>query len=165
MPDQSQEIQKLNSLIKGIRIAMLTTTDTDGTLRSRPMATQQHDFDGQLWFFTGKASHKIVEIGADQNVNLSYAEPSDNRYISISGTARLVVDPTKAKELWSPMLKAWFPRGLEDPDLALLCVTPSQAEYWDSPSGAVVHAIGFVKAIFTGERANPGDHAQLNLHS
>jgi general stress protein 26 len=161
----SDSVAKLNKLIKGIRIAMLTTSESDGTLRSRPMATQQHDFDGELWFFTGKASHKVVEIGADMHVNLSYADPSDNRYVSISGAGRIVIDPQKAKELWNPMLKAWFPKGLEDPDLALLKVAPTQAEYWDSPSSGVVHAIGFMKAIFTGERANPGDHAKLTLNS
>jgi general stress protein 26 len=163
--DTSEEIDKLNKLIKGIHIAMLTTTELDGTLRSRPMATQQRDFDGQLWFFTGKSSHKVVEIGAEHNVNLSYADPSDNRYISISGTGRIVTDREKAKELWNPMLKAWFPKGLEDPDLALLQVTPTQAEYWDSPGTGVAHVIGFVKAILTGQRAHPGDHAQMNLHS
>jgi general stress protein 26 len=158
------DIKKLAKLIKGIRIAMLTTTEHDGTLRSRPMATQQHEFDGDLWFFTAKSSHKVVEIGADYHVNLSYADPSDNRYVSISGTAELVTDRQKAEELWNPILKAWFPKGLEDPDLALLKVTPTQAEYWDSPSSGVVHAIGFVKAILTGHRANPGDHARVNLH-
>jgi general stress protein 26 len=158
------DIQKLAKLIKGIRIAMLSTVEQDGTLRSRPMATQQQDFDGQLWFFTGKSSHKVVEVGADYHVNLSYADPSDNRYVSISGTGRIVTDKQKAEELWNPMLKAWFPKGLEDPDLALLNVTPTQAEYWDSPGSGVVHAIGFVKAVLTGQRANPGDHAKLSLH-
>ena len=107
----SDNVQKLNKLIKGIRIAMLTTTEADGVLRSRPMATQQNDFDGQLWFFTGKSSHKVVEIGKDYHVNLSYADPSDNRYVSISGTAELVTDAAKIMELWNPILKAWFPKG------------------------------------------------------
>jgi len=163
MSAPDSDIQKLAKLIKGIRIAMLSTVEQDGTLRSRPMATQQQEFDGQLWFFTGKSSHKVVEIGGDCHVNLSYADPSDNRYVSISGTGRIVTDKQKIEELWNPVLKAWFPRGLEDPDLALLNVTPTQAEYWDSPGSGVVHAIGFVKAVLTGQRANPGDHAKLSL--
>jgi general stress protein 26 len=159
----ADDIKKLAKLIAGIRIAMLTTTEPDGTLRSRPMATQQQEFDGQLWFFTGKSSHKVVEIGKDYHLNLSYADPSNNRYVSISGTGELITDRQKAEQLWNPLLKAWFPMGLEDPDLALLKVTPTQAEYWDSPSSGVVHAIGFVKAVLTGQRAHPGDHAQVNL--
>ncbi len=155
--------QKLGKLIHGIKIAMLTTADTDGTLRSRPMATQSTDFDGDLWFFTGKSSHKVAEIDADHRVNLSYADPSASKYVSVSGTGRLVQDKAKAEALWNPLYKAWFPNGLADPDLCLLKVTPTQAEYWDTPGGTIVHLVGFVKAIATGQRANPGEHEQLNL--
>src|SRR3954462_3349049 len=94
---QSENIEKLASLINGIRIAMLTTTDTDGSLHSRPMATQQSDFDGELWFLTGQSSHKVQEINRDHHVSLCYADPGDNRYVSVSGIARLVKDRKKAE--------------------------------------------------------------------
>jgi general stress protein 26 len=162
-PPETDNLKKLAELIKGIRIAMLTTVDAGGILRSRPMATQQECFDGELWFFTSRTAHKVVEITTDHNVNLAYSDPADNRYVSISGVGRIIVDRKKAAALWTPMLKAWFPRGLEDPDLALLNVTPTQAEYWDAPSSKVVLAIDFAKSIFTGQPAGTGDHARLNL--
>ena len=154
---------KLGELIHDVKFAMLTTTDTDGTLRSRPMATQKEEFDGDLWFFTGRGSHKVAEIDADHRVNLSYSDPGSSKYVSVSGTARLVQDPAKAEKMWTPFYKAWFPKGLEDPDLCLLRVTPTQAEYWDTPGSTIVHAIGLVKAIATGQRANPGEHEKLDL--
>ena len=153
---------KLSKLIHGIKIAMMTTTDTDGTLRSRPMATQAEEFDGDLWFFSGKSSHKTAEIDADHRVNLSYTDGS-SKYVSVSGTCRLVQDAAKAKAMWTPAYKAWFPKGLEDPDLCLLKVTPTQAEYWDTPGTVVAHAVGLVKAIATGQRADPGEHEKLTL--
>lgn len=155
--------QKLAELIHDVKFAMLTTTDTDGTLRSRPMATQKEEFDGDLWFFTGKSSHKVAEIDADHRVNLSFSDPSASKYVSVSGTARLVQDRAKAEKMWTVAYKAWFPKGLEDPDLCLLRVTPTQAEYWDTPGSAIAHAVGFVKAIATGQRADPGDHQKLTL--
>ena len=154
---------KLSKLIHGIKIAMMTTADTDGTLRSRPMATQAQEFDGDLWFFTGKSSHKTAEIDADHRINLSYSDAGSSRYVSVSGTGRLVQDHAKAEAMWNPIYKAWFPKGLDDPDLCLLKVTPTQAEYWDTPGSAIVHAIGFVKAIATGKRADPGEHEKLDL--
>src|SRR5438552_2565870 len=114
--EQSKHIEKLAELIKGIRIAMLTTTDADGSLHSRPMATQEAPFDGELWFLTGQRSHKVQEIDRDHHVSLSYADPGDNCYVSVTGTARLVKDRKKAEELWNPLYKAWFPKGLDDPD-------------------------------------------------
>lgn len=161
--NHEEHIKKLNELIKDVRIAMLTTAERDGTLRSRPMGTQQVEFDGDLWFFTYADAAKVNEVQQDHHVNVSYAAPDDQRYVSVSGTANLVRDQQKMKELWNPIYKAWFPKGLDDPNIALLKVNVEQAEYWDSPSGFVVQTIGFVKAIATGERAEIGDNKKIDL--
>jgi general stress protein 26 len=162
---QQDEIKKLGELIKDVKIAMLTTVDQDGSLHSRPMATQQTPFDGDLWFFTDGRSAKIDEVQNEERVNVSYANPDDSQYVSVSGTAVLIRDREKAKQLWNPILKAWFPEGLEDPNLALLKVSVEKAEYWDTPSGKMVQAIGFVKALATGKRyeADQGEHSKVEL--
>jgi len=152
--DHQGDVDKLAKLINGIKFAMLTTAMLDGTLRSRPMATQQVEFDGVLWFFTQYNSGKVDEIRNDQHVNLSYADPSDNRYVSVSGRAMVVRDRNKSEELWTEWHRAWFPKGLDDPDLALLRVDVHDAEYWDSPSSKVVQLAGFVKAMVTGKPAD-----------
>jgi general stress protein 26 len=160
---KDEAIRKLGELIRDIRVAMLTTVTEDGTLRSRPMATQQAEFDGDLWFFTQANSPKVEELWHDQHVNVSYAAPDENRYVSVSGIAQLVQNPEKMKELWHPAYKAWFPDGLEDPQLALLKVDVRQAEYWDMPSSRMVHLAGFVKAVVTGQRFEPGENEKLEL--
>jgi general stress protein 26 len=163
MEDKRQEsIQKLNDLIKDVKVAMLTTIDW-GILRSRPMQTQEFDFDGDLWFFTSSETHKTEEIEKDRRVNVSYAAPDSNTYISVTGTAEIVTDRAKIEELWNPIYKAWFPDGLEDPNLVLLKVAVEQAEYWDSPSSTLVQVAGFVKAMVTGERADGGENRKINL--
>jgi general stress protein 26 len=160
---RDEAIEKLNGLIKDIDFAMLTTVDTDGVLRSRPMSTQDAEFDGTLWFFTSDKTHKVEEIERDNRVNASYAEPKDNVYVSVSGTATIVKDKAKMEELWNPILKAWFPKGLDDPNICLLRVDVEQAEYWDSPSSTLVQVVGFVKALVTGQRANGGENEKINL--
>jgi general stress protein 26 len=163
MAETKQElIGKLNELIKDIKIAMLTTNDA-GVFRSRPMATQEAEFNGELWFFTSKLTHKAEEIAKDDRVNVSYAEPADNRYISMSGTAEMVDDRAKIEELWSPAYHAWFPKGLDDPNIILLKITVEQAEYWDATSSSLVEAFGLLKALVTGEQAGGGDHAMVSL--
>ena len=161
---ERSDVEKIRDLIKGISFAMLTTVDEDGSLRSRPMQTQEAEFNGELWFFTSASSPKVDEVRSDQRVNVSYADPDDNRYVSLSGTASLVRDPAKIKELWKPALKAWFPDGLEDPDLALLRVKVEKAEYWDSPSSKMVQLAGFLKAIATGQRLDyAGENEKIEL--
>lgn len=161
-----EAVKKLGELIKDINIAMLTTADEDtGVLRSRPMGTQKVEFNGDLWFFTRDDSPKVDEIKQEKNVNVSYASISDQRYVSVSGKATIIKDKAKAKELWEPTLKAFFPDGLDDPKLALLKVSVEQAEYWDSPSSAVVRVVGFVKALATGKPYEGGENEKLDLTS
>jgi len=155
-------IEKLKGLIEDIDFAMLTTVN-GGQLRSRPMSTQEFELDGDLWFFTSDQTHKVDEIEADNRVNVAYSKPEDNVYISVSGRAQLVKDKEKIEELWKPILKAWFPKGLDDPTLALLKISVEEAEYWDSPSSTIVQLVGFVKALVTGEPANGGEHGKVTL--
>src|ERR1041384_1492059 len=72
-PQTDASMQKLADLIDTVGIAMLTTEDQDGTLRSRPLATLEMDSEGKLWFFTAMSSGKVGEIDQHRKVNLSYA--------------------------------------------------------------------------------------------
>lgn len=159
---RTEAIEKLKGLMEGIDFCMLTTIDGD-YLRSRPMSTQEFEFDGDLWFFTSDNTHKMEEIAKDNRVNVSYAKPDDNRYVSVSGRGELVKDRQKIEELWSPVLKAWFPEGLDDPTLCLLKVSVEQAEYWDAPSSKIVQLVGFVKALATGTEMSYGENKKIEL--
>jgi general stress protein 26 len=143
MPTIEEEVnmKKLAMMIRGIKVAMLTTVSADGTLRSRPMATQDVEFEGTLWFFTAAGSEKMSEIRQYPQVSVSYASADDHRYVSLSGRASLIHDAGKMKELWSPVYRAWFPQGTGDPDLALLRVDIDKAEYWDTLSRSMVELL------------------------
>lgn len=141
----------LTERIKDIKFAMLTTENEDGFLHSRPMATLEADPDRALWFFTGKSTLKAREIGANPKVNLAYADGGHDTFISVAGEAHLVEDKARAKRLWNPMMKAWFPAGLEDPDLVLLKVEIEEAEYWDPTSKKMLTLIRFAKSLSGAE--------------
>lgn len=128
------ERHELWSLIRDIEVAMMTTAD-EGLLRSRPMHGRQSRFDGDLWFFTSREAHKVAEIGREHQVNLSYADPRSGRYVSVSGRAAAVDDRERVRELWSDDVAAYFPKGVDDPNLLLIRVTPERAEYWESGAG------------------------------
>lgn len=161
---KTEDIEKLRDLIADLKVAMLTTVDHDGTLRSRPLQTLEMDADNALWFFISATSPKVAEVaGADWQVNLSYANPEKQDYVSLSGTASIVRDRAKMQALWTDWAKPWFPDGLEDPDLALLCVRPQKAEYWDGPGSSVGQLYGLTKAIATGDKEALGENAKLNL--
>jgi general stress protein 26 len=142
--ERATAIGKLSRLIGEIRIAMLTTITAEGRLRSRPITTQKARFDGDLWFLTRLGSAKVREVRQHQQVNLSFASPKDNAYVSITGTAEVVDDAQKAAELWDPSYQSWFPGGPNDPELAVIRVNVERAEYWEAPAHTWPLEAGFV---------------------
>ena len=159
---QDAQTAKLWDMIKSIGYAMMTTEDGDH-LRARPMVASQSEFDGTLWFFTRASAHKVDEVESDSRVGVTYAEPTKQDYVSLSGRARLVRDAATIKAHWSESLRTWFPKGTDDPDIAILKVDVQTAEYWDAPNSTMLHAYGYVKAVVTGEPPHPGENAKLSL--
>jgi general stress protein 26 len=156
--------QKLYDLIKGVKICMMTTAEPDGSLHSRPMWNQDADAEGDLWFFTKLQSPKVTEISKDRQVNLAFSDPSKEHYVSIAGVAEIVRDRARIDEKWSEPLKAWFPNGKDDPQIALIRVHPVKGEYWDAPSSTLIHAYGYVKATLTGQSPNElTEQGKVNL--
>lgn len=160
---ENKEEQRLVELIKDSKVAMMTTIHSNGQLTSRPMMAQQMDEQGQIWFFTSRESGKVDDLHKHPQVNISYSNVDDNQFVSIAGVARLVRDDAKIKELWNPLLKAWFPEGENDPDIALISVKPTIAEYWDTENSKLVQLLGFAKAIVTGQSYSPNGYHQVKL--
>ena len=159
--DTPEVREKLWGMMKGVQIAMLTTMD-GGHLRARPMAASQSQFDGTLWFFTRADSHKVEE-GVGNQVGVSYSDSNRQDYVSLSGRAELVTDKSVIKEHWAEYVRTWFPKGVEDPNIALLKVNIDAAEYWDAPNSKMVHAYGYVKAVVTGEPPHPGENKKVSF--
>jgi general stress protein 26 len=159
----SQDTQKVAGLIHGSKLAMLTTTAPDGTLISRPMAVQETGFDGTLWFFTEHSSRKVAHIAAQPQVNVTVSAPLSATWVSLTGTGTEVDDPARKRELWNAGVEAWFPNGPDDPNIRLLKVEATSAEYWDSPSGRLATLISFAKAKITGERYSGGENETVTM--
>jgi general stress protein 26 len=161
--DRTDKMQKLAELIDGIDVCMMTTND-DGTFRSRPMWNKAHKSDiaaGTLYFFTKKSDAKVSEITDDRDLNCAFSDPSGDRYVSVSGHARVTTDNALAERLWDPTLKSWFPDGPTSPEVAILRVDIDAAEYWDAPDSTMIHLWGMAKAAITGEPAQPGGNEKV----
>ena len=161
----NQAIKKVAELIKDIKLAMMTTVDADGTRHSRPMGTQDKEFDGTLYFLTGKNSHKLEELNHDSHVNIAYANPDSNQWVSVAGTATASHDQQKIDELWSPFHKAWFPEGKEDPSIMVIRVDVDSVEYWEAASSKMVQVAGLVKSLVTGRPYRPGENKVVDMNT
>ncbi len=166
MTDTTQSRELLWKLIKDIKFAMFTTRHGgNGHLHSRPMTTQNKtlDTDGSLWFFMSKKSDPVDDLKAEPSVNLAYADPSADTYVSVSGTAATIEDQAKKNQLWSKMSEAWFPGGPTDPDLALVQVEIVHANYWDVKESKIVQLVEMAKAVVTGKPPTMGEHGEVRM--
>lgn len=161
--EKQQALQKLTELVDEVKICMFTTIHEDYSVSSRPMQTMKVDEDGNLWFFTNEYSGKVDDVSKDNTVYLIFSHPGENKYLHVKGECTIVNDKDKMKELWSPAVKAWFPKGIEDPALALLKVEADEASYWDSPSSKLVVFYKMIKAIAKGETPDEGEFGTLKV--
>jgi len=162
--DYNQNLEKLVEMLKGVRVCMLITKEKNSeNLSGRPMNISKIDNDGTVWFFTKASSPKTEEIEESKKVSIAIANESSNNYLMIHGLATLVNDKTKMKELWSSILKAWFPLGIDDPDMSLIKVTPKEVNYWDSSSSKMVVLFNILKAIVSGKEYEEGEHGKIIL--
>ncbi|MEO6803652.1 MAG: pyridoxamine 5'-phosphate oxidase family protein [Granulicella sp.] len=155
-------LKKIGELIKDIHICMLTTIAADGSLSSRPMGTQNADeFDGTVWFLTRDESDKVREVQQDAHVMLAYADTSDSKYVTAKGRAQISHDRAKIHELWSPLYKAWFPKGEDDPEITVLRVEVTEAQYWEASSSKLVMGVKYLAAAMTGGKVDVGEAGKI----
>jgi general stress protein 26 len=155
--DQQKKVQ---NLIRSSRIAMLTSVAPDGTLVSKPMANQDVEFDGDVWFISERSSDKVRNITANPHVNVSYS--TNSSWVSLAGRASVVDDRAKLGELWDTFTDAWMEGGPDNPENVLIKVDADSAEYWDSPGSKVTQVANLVKAKVTGKRFE-GDNEKVDL--
>jgi general stress protein 26 len=161
--ERTEQIKRLAELIKDVRIAMLTTCRSDGRLVSRPLGTQEVEFDGDLWFATAADSAKVAEIAGNPYVNVSYASTSANTFVSVSGRAEVLDDRAKVEEIWSPSMQLFFPGGKDDPNLRLVRVQADTAEYWDGPGMLLGKALHLMLTAVTDDPAPLSENELIDL--
>ena len=160
--DQADITEAVWEKVAKIRVGMLTTA-AGQRLTSRPMTIQQVDpSPTAVWFFTSRDGQLAATAAAGAPANLSVSDHADSFYVSISGTAKQVDDRAKAEELWSTLAKAWFPGGVDDPNLTLVRLDVDAVEYWDSDHGKMVQMLMMARAAVTGSPPTEiGTHGTL----
>lgn len=168
MTNHTKSASDLWKMIKEIKFGMFTTKhhggEHEGHMHSRPMTTQNKDLDdGKLWFFMSRESGPIADLVTDPVINVTYANPDDETYVSVAGAAAVVNDVERTRALWNKGAEAWFPGGVEDPDLALVAVTIDHAHYWDVKENKLTQMLVIAKAALTGTEPQLGESGEANL--
>ncbi|SJZ97753.1 pyridoxamine 5'-phosphate oxidase family protein [Sediminibacterium ginsengisoli] len=159
----AEAVAKYKSLVSAIGTCMFTTSGESGHHASRPMAIVDVDDDANTWFFTSLNSEKIKDIRNDQDVAMIFAHPGKEIYVDVKGRAAIITDRATMESKWNPIVKVWFPEGVDSPDICLLKVKTDEAHYWDSDSSKMMQAFKMLASVVTGQNLVKGVHGDLNL--
>jgi general stress protein 26 len=129
-PWNDDALRRIGGLTRDIDICMFVTR-SDGRLRGRPMSNNGDvEYDGDTWFFSYRDTPKVEEIAADPRVELAYIATERGTWLSIEGTAQLVEDDQRKRELWQEDLGAWFETGPDDDRVVLIKVQADRVHGW-----------------------------------
>ncbi len=151
-----EAIKKIQELVAAANVCLFATKLTHTPLSVRPMSTSKVDDEGNVWFFSKKNSEKNEHIEEDDQVQLMYSNNNSLEYLSLYGHAEIVRDHNKIEELWTPIAKAWFTEGKDDPSITLLKITPQEGHYWDTKNGKVISLVKIAISVMTGKTSDNG---------
>jgi general stress protein 26 len=145
----------IEDLIGAGRSVAMVMTMIGSEHSSRPV-TVAEVLHGRLSFLVSREVDWVAAIAAGEaGVHVTVAEPDRTTFLSLDGTASLVLDEAERDRLWTPMAKAWFD-GPDDPTLAVLRFDVTGGKYWDGPSGAVRRGFALLKAAVSGDGTDVG---------
>lgn len=147
-----EALKKMKSAVDSIGVCMMAAIGGDGA--SRPMHAADCEEDGTIWFFTKEDADAGQEAAARKKMALHFSSPAKLNFLCVLGQSGLVHDKAKMEKLWHPMMKTWFPDGLETPGIALIRVDPDTAHYWESSASRIELLYSWAKAQITGRPAD-----------
>jgi len=160
----SDAITKLRELAeKASTCFMCSSIKTGKRIETRPMAVQQIDDQGRLWFLSASDSHLDAQIAEDGAVQLMFQGSSHSDFLTIYGRATISRDEAKIHELWNGLMKTWFTEGEKDSRITVICVTPREGYYWDTKHNRAIAFAKMVVGAVTGKTLDDSIEGSLKV--
>lgn len=155
---------RVRQLLGRFRSVMLTTIEPQLCL-TRPMGLmgKAEHFSGALWFFTDRTSRKVDQIRRGAATVLVLQNDDEDTYLQLNGRATLDHDKDRMAQLYTPLLRTWFPEGLDDPNLTMIRFDASDGQYWTSKAGMLEVFAAFAKSVVTGTPGQGGEMGEVEL--
>lgn len=170
-PEKNQEdlsgneaIKKIQELVEKTETCFFCTGAAEqNSSGTRPMAVQEVDDAGNLWFLSADDSHKNAEVEHDSHVRLYFQGGKHSDFLVLDGVATVSRNKQRIQDLWKPIMKTWFTEGIDDPRITVIRVAPTQGYYWDTKHGIAVAGIKIMIGAATGKTLDDSIQGQLKV--
>ena len=126
-----EAIPEIARMLREIDVCVFATHGEGGQLHARPMSNnRQVEWDGDSWFFAPSDGRLVAELQAEPSAVNAYRVEEGFGFISVSGRTSIETDPELKQRYWLEELERWFPNGPDDPNVALVRVASTAAQWW-----------------------------------
>lgn len=154
--------EKIKEIGQSIRTCLMLTSLHQRPIPSRPMAIQEIDDEGFIYFFSRKDSEKVNELRHSDEMQLVFVNEGSSEYMTLHGKAEIFRDQQVIDKLYSIFANTWF-EGKEDPNLTIIRFSPLEGNYWDTKHGKVVQLAGIFLGALTGKQTDDGVSGKITL--
>ena len=119
--------------ITSVRYCWLVTEAKSTGVHARPMGCVlpfPHENNWTVRFVTNGRSRKAADIRRVAKVGLVFQQNADDAFVVLTGTATLLEQPSRVRQLWRQAYDAYFPTEADRANAAFAEVSVERMELW-----------------------------------
>lgn len=149
-----QAIETIKKLTEKAGVCFFVT-DIGKNAHSIPMALQEVDSAGRLWFISSEESTHNQNLAKDNSVQLYFLNNGSYEYVFLQGKAEISKDRALIEKYYTHFADAWFD-GKDDPRITVIGVKPDDGYYYETKDNKVFAMAKMLFAAVTGAKVEDG---------
>lgn len=125
---QSEMEEKMEAILQRCPMVVLGSVTEKGYPRSCILVKVANDGFRKIYVATGSSSRKTGHFKANPKAGICFGEGADG--VTLTGTIRILDDPTERKLYWQDWMNEHFPLGKSDPEFCVLEFNTNEATVW-----------------------------------
>lgn len=121
--DAAKSLEKFKKLVFQSRVCMFCAVTSNGEMVTKPLYTAGVDEQGDLYFYFSEDGERFDSVNWNNNVSLIYSNTGRRTHLEVTGKSVMIMDRQRVRDLWSPLLHAYFPKGSHTMKLMKVHVT------------------------------------------
>lgn len=134
--------EKIAKITFDTKVALVSYFNHKMDMLSHPMVTHEFDSKFRVWFTMDSTAALARNICFSDNVMVNYSDHSHNRFVSLTGLARLCKDPEEKNKHIVHTSKNNALKRFAD-QVWLICFEPEKIEFWDYNNEQYVQYLKF----------------------
>lgn len=127
--DAAEAKARAEAILRSLPGLSVATNGGKGYPNLRALAIGHVDDIQTIWFSTSSCSHKLEELAADPHATLYGFDMQSMAEFRLYGSFEKLTNAESRKKVWKDEYKAYWPDGVDSPDMTVLKFTTKSGVY------------------------------------